>query len=823
MGYLGWHYTYGVEFYLRRYFYAIRWVNHFFSPTLLIATLFAPWKKLLDTTKKPGFDFVRYFEKLSFNFVSRFVGAITRLVLFFIGTVALLLLIVFGALGLVVWLVMPFLSLGLYMSFRKSPRSLAVLLFNNINSSPKNAISTLFNNEAGEFVLKHVGLTLPEVTANAKLNEVKIENFEPTSYTDLISYFLEKGVWDEDFFRRKSILSSDLTSSAKWWDKRQDERSRLDATLPLGRPGIGLELLYGYTPTLDQYSSDLGIPQEFYHHLIGRQNMVSRMERVLTSGNSVILVGAPGVGKKTVVLEFARRASLGELGKEMSYKRIMEVDPNFLFSGSSDLNQKKSKLATILNEAAEAGNIIMVMRDLHRVTDLSLEGLDFTDTFETFLEKRKLRVIAISATHDYEKFLSQNYRLKKFFEVLEVTQPTKEEAMDILLEASERWERLKPIVIMVGALRKMLEGSDRYITETPFPEKALEILDAAIMFEEQEGEDGVVDVADVDKVLSEKTGISFARITESEKKRLTNLEEIIHERLVNQDEAVRLISQILRGKSVGVVSTKRPLGSFLFLGPTGVGKTETAKVLAKVYFGSGENILRFDMAEYAGAEGLERLIGSQAKNEAGALTTAIKNRPASLLLLDEIEKSPAAVFNLFLSLLDEGVITDAFGRKISCSNLFVIATSNAGAEHVRSLISKGTRGEELQREVIDYVLKKGLFSPEFVNRFDGTVVYEPLERPELLKVARLMLTDLAKNLKEKNVNLEFSDEAYEKVVDRGYDPAFGARPMRRVIELELGDLIGKAILSGEIKSGDGIKVVWETKEQKFKWEKARTG
>ena len=280
-----------------------------------------------------------------------------------------------------------------------------------------------------------------------------------------------------------------------------------------------------------------------------------------------------------------------------------------------------------------------------------------------------------------------------------------------------------------------------------------------------------------------------------------------------------MIGKALRGRSVGVTKSDRPVGSFLFMGPTGVGKTETAKVLARTYYGSEDQILRFDMAEYAGAEGLERLIGSVSKNIPGALTTAIKNRPASLLLLDEIEKASEEIYNLFLALLDEGMITDAFGRKVNARHIFVIATSNAGAEFVRQQISKGVRGDDLQRGVVNYVLEKGVFTPEFLNRFDGVIVYEPLESEDLIKVATLMLNDLAKNLKKKEINLVVSQEAAAKLAKDGYDPAFGARPMRRIIDLYLGDIIGRSMLSGEIVAGDSIKIIPGAKEKEYSWEK----
>ena len=255
------------------------------------------------------------------------------------------------------------------------------------------------------------------------------------------------------------------------------------------------------------------------------------------------------------------------------------------------------------------------------------------------------------------------------------------------------------------------------------------------------------------------------------------------------------------------------------MGPTGVGKTETAKVLAKVYFGSTENILRFDMAEYAGREGLERLIGSATTNLPGSLSTSVQNKPASLLLLDEIEKAPPEVFNLFLSLLDEGSFTDAFGRKVNGQNLFVIATSNAGASYIRSLVEKNTSKDDMQKQVIDFIINQGIFSPEFINRFDAAVVYEPLSEEHLVQIARVMFGEVAESLKEQGIKLVSDESAWRKLAQDGYDPAFGARPMRRVLELSVGDVIGKGILSGEIAEGDTIQILPGEGKEEYSWKK----
>lgn len=818
MRFLAWHYTKGLEFYIKRWISYYDWVIHYFSLPLLIKTLFSPWKRLVVVDKSPGFNISRFFERLTFNLISRGIGAVVRFVLFWAGIVLLILNFLGGAIGLIIWVGLPPLGLPFYLKYIRRPGRLASKLFSRMKEGG-NAIEILFNNEAGRFVSLHTNLEIFSLVKNSK-SEIKFSgDFSPKSYQELMQYFVKRDVWSKEYLRGKGATGDDLILAAYWWNKKKLEKTQLDTEVYYGRPGIALELLYGYTPSLNQYSVDLASPLAFSHRLIGREPVVSQMERVLTGGNSVVLVGTPGVGKKTVTLEFAHRASSGKLGSALTHRRILEFDYNFLLAETVDLNLKKTKLAQILSEAKSAGNTILVIRDIQRLTDKDIEGHDFTDTFEEAMVGGELKIIAIATPTDYERFISRNLRLKKFLKKVEVTPPTKEEAMLILVDSADDWEERRDIVITIPALRKILEGSDKYITEIPFPEKALELLDSMVMYIEQKEEE-IARVQDATAVLSEKTGISLARLTQQEKKRLSNLEDIIHKRLINQDAAVELIAKSLRAKMAGVVEEQRPIGSFLFMGPTGVGKTETAKVLARVYYGSVDEIIRFDMAEYAGHSGLEQLIGSSSRGTPGRLTTAIKNKPASLLLLDELEKAPPEVFNLLLSILDEGIITDAFGKKIICRHLFVIATSNAGAEYIRQLVTKSTKVSEMQKLATEFILQKGLFTPEFINRFDGVVVYQPLKPDDLVKIAHLMLAELAENLKKKSVYLQVTAEAAKKLAKDGYEPEFGARPMRRIIELVLGDVIGKAILEDKIKEGDRITLIPREKKDEWEWSPA---
>lgn len=805
MEFLVWHYGQGLNQYLQRWLYAIAWIIHFFSLPILLKTLFSPWKRLIDTDDSPGLNFQKIFRQLSFNLVSRGIGAVVRLVLFLFGILLLLPATIIGLVGCICWIVIPIIGLPYYLFRDPHQRRLLNHLEEEIIERPQLAVQTILSSRPGIFLSTHLALTTADLLDAAEGRQPDINKLKFGSFNELIHSCIDTSLWNKSKLRQNNTELEDLAKAAEWWDKKYRTEEPDNPPSHFSKPGIGLELLFGYTPTLNSVATDLSLTQPFSHHLIGREALVSRIERSLSSGSNVALFGLPGVGKRTVVLELARRALAGELGPKMIYKRIMELDYNALLAQAVDTNQKKTILSQILAESAYSGNVILVVKDLHRLTNKDVEGLDFTDIFEQYLEKHELMLITISSQADYERFSASNTRLRKYFDPIEITSPSLEEAGDILMGFASSVENQKGIIVTLQSQRTIINGCDKYITDTPFPEKSLEILDQALGFVEKNGK-SIILPDDVNAVISETTGISLARMSEGERNKLTDLENILHKRLVGQDVAVSLIAKSLRARSVGAKSEDRPLGSFLFLGPTGVGKTEAAKTLANVYFGSSDYLVRFDMAEYAEEEGLSRLIGSVSANQPGRLTSAIKNRPASLLLLDEIEKAPPEVRNLFLSLLDEGVITDAFGKKIICKHLFIIATSNAGAEFIRECVGQKISQDLLQKKVIDYVQKQGIFSPEFLNRFDGVVVFEPLTQIQLVKIAQFMLNDLKKQLEEKDITLEIAPQACEKLASDGYEPEFGARPMRRVADITIGDILGKALLKQEIRSGDRIKL-----------------
>jgi ATP-dependent Clp protease ATP-binding subunit ClpA len=385
-------------------------------------------------------------------------------------------------------------------------------------------------------------------------------------------------------------------------------------------------------------------------------------------------------------------------------------------------------------------------------------------------------------------------------EILEMTEPNEEDTLLILLsEFHEREKREGTFTLK--ALQSIIKNGESMHWETPFPERAIDLAES-IMVSGRHNQDHLITAELVDAYLVEKTGIPRGVIDEAEKDKLLNLEELLHARVIGQTEAISQIAEALRKARAGFGNTKRPIGSFLFLGPTGVGKTETAKALAHVYFGGEEKMIRLDMSEFQTDEAVDRLIGSSSKGLYGAMTSAIAKAPYSILLLDELEKAYPKALDLFLQILDEGFVTDGYGQKINFRNCIIIATSNAGSVLQKQLHADGVAEKELQRQVIDSIVETGVYRLEFLNRFDSVVFFLPLVSEELLQVVDIKLRELRGRLQaEKNITLSFEPGVALALVSKGYDPLFGARSLNRFISDTLEDQIAKALINGEVTTG----------------------
>ncbi|HEX8946999.1 MAG TPA: AAA family ATPase [Candidatus Paceibacterota bacterium] len=585
------------------------------------------------------------------------------------------------------------------------------------------------------------------------------------------------------------------TAARRFWSRENLLRAR----------GIGRDWAAGYAASLDRFATEVtDLPQYADSSLrpYGRTAEAEQTERVLARDgkNNVILVGPPGVGKTMIIASLARRIERGETLAPLAYKHIRRLDTGALLSGNNATQDSETRLRLVLADAMRAGNSILLIDDIHTLFDESGAAgtINAREVLLPYLTSARLQVIGMTTDEGYHQTVAAHADLAGAFEKVEVREPEKEAVYAVLREIVPRIEAHDRALILFQALRAAIELSDRYLKNAPFPEKAIDLLQEAAVYAHTRGRGTIVTAADVEAVLARKTGIPVGDTAASERTVLLSLEQELHKRVIGQDEAISVIANAMRRARAGVTSAKKPIGSFLFLGPTGVGKTETAKALAAAYFGAEKHMVRFDMSEYQEQSSLSRLIGHE--SEGGLLTTALLDHPFSLVLLDEIEKAHPDILNVFLQVLDDGRLTDALGRTVDFTNAIIIATSNAGAEMIREAAS-ASHDADLKARVLESLQTQGVFRPEFLNRFDAIVMFDPLTETQERQIAALMLADLNRRLAEKGVSVAADDAALAKLVALGFSTEFGARPLRRVIQDRVENVIAKKLLAGELSRG----------------------
>jgi ATP-dependent Clp protease ATP-binding subunit ClpC len=574
---------------------------------------------------------------------------------------------------------------------------------------------------------------------------------------------------------------------------------------------IGKNWAAGYTITLDQYSTDWTevIKRRGFEEIIGHKQALEHLERVLAREelHNALLVGEPGSGRKSLIHALAKKVLFGQSLPEINYKRIVELDVVSVLASSQSAEEVAAILERIFNEAALAGNVILVIDEFYNFVTQpkgALGVVDISGILARYLPLKTFRLIGITSYYGLHLFVEKNPAILNLMEKVEVKELSEEETILILGDRALQMENKYKKIIPYQTIKSIVKYSSRYITDFPFPKKAIDLLEGVMVYTLRYGKYPVVLPEYVTKVVSEITDIPLGEIEIKEREVLLNLENLIHKRIIDQEEAIKEISAALRRARSGVAIRKGPMGSFLFLGPTGVGKTETAKALAEFYFGSEKRMIRLDMSEFQNLSDIPRLIGSVEME--GLLTTRVKENPFTLVLLDEFEKAHPNILNLFLQVFDEGWITDGLGRKIDFTNTIIIATSNAGYQIILEALKEKIEWQRVKEKLLDFIFKKGIFRPELINRFDGVIVFKPLSKDDLLNIAELLLKKLKKLLSEKEIEFIITDRLKEKIVQLSFTPEFGARQMERVVQDKVGNPLAFALLSGKIKKGDKIEV-----------------
>lgn len=614
----------------------------------------------------------------------------------------------------------------------------------------------------------------------------------------------------------QSDLKVDDIENLAWWLSSLKERTararRFWAKENLAKRGtLAREWAAGYTINLDKYSTDWTdiLRHSSFEELIGHKAEISAMERILSregSNNHVLLVGEPGVGRHSIIHALTQRIMLGESLPNLNYKRVVELNVVSLISRTETLEATEALLDRIFAETISAGNVVLVINEFHNYIGGSARpgAIDISGALANYLRLTRFQIIGVTTYAGLHNNIEQNPSVLSLFEKVEVSELSAQELILVLEDAAIRLEQKYRRFVTYPALRKIIEMAARYIRETPFPKKAIDLLDDSMVYVSAHTKNSFVLPEHVDEVITQKTQIPVGELRAKEKETLLNLEALLHRRIINQEEAVSEVASAMRRARAEVEKRNGPMGTFLFLGPTGVGKTETAKALAQIYFGREERMVRLDMSEFQNTQDTARLLGSEGQD--GLLTTPVRENPFSLLLLDEIEKAHPNILNLFLQVLDEGFITDGMGRKVDFDHTIIIATSNAGYQIILEAIEAQKAWADVKEKLLDYVFAEGIFRPEFINRFDAVVVFSPLTRENLLAIAGLQLRKIQEALADKNMEFVITEELKIKIADLGYDPKFGARKMKRVIQDKVQDPLAEALLADKIKKGDKVEV-----------------
>ena len=643
------------------------------------------------------------------------------------------------------------------------------------------------------------------------LVEAKQNKHSKIEFSDLILSLYKNNPYFSHLLEEVGIKIDDLKTILSWTKMTFSSAKNTQEIDYTG--GIGRDWASGYTPVLNLFSVDIGqyLKNAQLEYLSKtRTEIIKEMEDVLAKSgkNNVILVGNPGVGKKTIINSFAQKVMRGESYKSLNYKHIVQIDVAKILAGAANQGELEARFVKIFEEVTHAGNIILYFSDFTSLINAysgQMGTVDASAFLIPYLESGIVQVVALANYDDFKNKLQTNPNMEALFSKIEVKEMRKEEVLPSLEHLILFIETKHKILFTYQAVKDLIELADRYIHDEVFPQKAADLLREIGIRAENQGTK-FIDEKFVNEFISARTKIPVGKIQDEEKDKLLHLEEFLHRRIIGQEEAIAAVANALRRSRANISGSNKPIGSFLFIGPTGVGKTETAKALAESFYGSENNMIRFDMSEFQEVSTIDRLIGSKIGHEfsPGRLTQAVINNPYSLVLFDEIEKAHPNILNLFLQILDEGKITDAQGRSADFTNTIIIATSNAGSEKIREYVMQNISAEELGRIIIDYLLKQGMFRPEFINRFDKVVCYKPLTMEQIVEVAKLMLTRLNKNLAEKNIKITLTPIALDKLAKAGFDPVFGARALRRIVQEKIENIIAKKIIEESLKEGQTL-------------------
>ncbi len=673
--------------------------------------------------------------------------------------------------------------------------------------------------EVGREIMSRCGVSLDQISAflkdrPASPSSLNLSTDKILKLRDFVSLLYTE---NSDFSRllyTVGIGESDLSNIVDWVVKGIEDREmrgrfwRLENLERLG--SLGKSWSYGITPRLDLYSQDLlERPEAQFsaYDVSFRDKEVGQLESVLSraSESNVLLIGETEPVRMDVLWNFVRKIKQGAILPNLEHKRVILFNTATFLAGFKERADFENELIRVFNEAVKAGDVVLVFNDFSAFLAgaESLHSQVFS-LLDQYFSSSRLQIIAMSDTDKFHHLLETRSEVMARFEKVIIRDLTADEAVMTLLEGVDQVERQTGVHFSYPALKQIVAGADAYLGEGSLTEKAKDLVVEIVPWALKNNKPLIL-TEDVSAYLQSKTNIPMGAISAAEKDILLNLEDNLQKRIVGQFQAVRAIVGAMKRARAGVQNQKRPLGSFLFLGPTGVGKTETAKALATAYFGGEEKLMRLDMTEYQEADALGKLIGSFNDEKPGVLSNLIRQNVFGVLLLDEFEKSSKDVQNLFLQILDEGVFSDMNGKRVNARNIIFIATSNAGSEMIWNLVKSGQDPVAERDAIINEIVSTGVYKPELLNRYDEVIIFNPLSPEDLLKISSLMLKKLAKRLEQKGINFMVNDFLSAKVSREGANEIFGARPMNRYIQDKIEQAVADKIISGELKPGNTVE------------------
>jgi len=689
------------------------------------------------------------------------------------------------------------------------------------NPSPAQFVKNLYKTRSGKFLALRFGITqdflemvvtgIPDdmepIFEAARRMRMHIDG-EVVSGGLIAAAIVAQHPEQERLLNERKLDLNDLVNGVDWYNHlhglvKTATKKRRDG-------GIARDFSFGYTPTLSKYSTNISESQKTkVHtqiHLASHREIVDKMIEAFSKGGrqNIALVGPEGAGRGTIVNAFAETLmdADAKIPNGLKYRQVVALDASSLIAAAGERGELEGLVQLVMSEAYLAKNIIICLNNAQLFFEEAVGSVDISNVLMPFIDAGRMRIIMTMDEQRYLKIAAKNSSLANKLNKVVVEPASQEETMRIMEDEILGLEARYKVIYQFLALKTAYRLSERYIHDIEMPGKALNLLESAANY----ASGGMVTAEAVELAIEKTKGVKLSAANDdNDRNKLLNLEELIHNRMVDQEFAVKTVADSMRRAAAGVRSQKKPIGTFLFLGPTGVGKTELSKSLADVYFNGENNLIRIDMNEFVTESDVKRLL-EEGKDNAESLTAQVMTHPFSVVLLDEIEKAHPAVLTTLLQMLDEGVMRDVKNREVSFRDAIVIATSNAGADRIREYVDAGKNLALAKEEIINELIARGEFKPEFINRFDEICIFTPLGKPELVQIVNINMKSINKTLEPKKIRVSLGEGVAEELAERGYDPKMGARPLKRVMQQIVENIVARKVLEGVADSGAEIVI-----------------